>query len=116
MAETNFKIVHNILPCNKNLLRLGEKNSSLCDICQSEETIPHLLFDCVYSRKVWNVVTNALDIDSLNIHKLLLGDFDTKQMHLISVVVYFIYKDWLINSLENTLRQDRSLYVKFCAI
>ena len=113
LAETNFKIIHNILPCNKNLLKWGKKNSSSCDVCQSEETIPHMLFDCPYAKKIWKVVLSTVNIDYINMHKIILSNLDNVQMHLISIVIYFIYKDWLVNSLENTIRTDSSLYVNF---
>ena len=43
LAETNFKILNNILPCNRNLLKWGKSETSLCCFCQEEETISHFI-------------------------------------------------------------------------
>ena len=52
LAETNFIILNNILPCNTNLHKWGKSDTKLCCFCQEDETVSHLLFECVYARKV----------------------------------------------------------------
>ena len=44
IAETNLKILNNILPCNKNLHTWGKNETKLCYICGEEESISHLLY------------------------------------------------------------------------
>ena len=44
LAETNFKILNNILPSNKNLHKWGKSETKLCYICGEEESISHLLY------------------------------------------------------------------------
>ena len=39
LAETNFKILNNILPCNRNLRKWGKSDTDLCCFCQEEENI-----------------------------------------------------------------------------
>ena len=46
LAETNIKILNNILPCNKNLHKWGKSETKLCYICGEEESISHLLYRC----------------------------------------------------------------------
>ena len=46
LAETNFKILNNILPCNRNLFKCGKSDTNLCHFCQEEESVSHLLFEC----------------------------------------------------------------------
>ena len=48
LAETNFKILNNILPCNANLHKWGKSDTKLCCFRQEDETVSHLLFECVY--------------------------------------------------------------------
>ena len=50
ISEMNFKILHNILPCNKNLNLWKKSNSVNCTICSQEETIEHLLYSCHYAQ------------------------------------------------------------------
>ena len=39
LAETNFKILNNILPCNKNLQKWGKKDSKLWYICKETKVL-----------------------------------------------------------------------------
>ena len=49
LAETNFKILNNILPCNRNLFKWGKCDTNLCHFCQEEESVGHLLLECTYA-------------------------------------------------------------------
>ena len=49
IAEFNYKIIHNILPCGVNLLKWKKKDHDKCDICGQKETIEHLIFECTYA-------------------------------------------------------------------
>ena len=44
LAATNFKILNNILPCNRNLRKWGKSDTDLCCFCQEEDNISHLLY------------------------------------------------------------------------
>ena len=62
LKEFNLKILHGILPCNKNYI-LGSRNqiatwkirgNDKCNVCGASQTIDHLLCNCSYDRKeVW---------------------------------------------------------------
>ena len=48
LREFNFKVLHGILPCNKNLKQWKVKISDNCDVCGQIQTIEHLLWSCRY--------------------------------------------------------------------
>ena len=46
LKEFNFKLLHGIMPCNKNLFRWKIRPHDICDVCQEIQTIEHLLYNC----------------------------------------------------------------------
>ena len=48
LKEFNFKVLHGILPCGVNLKKWKIRNTNICDVCDEEQTIAHLLFECEY--------------------------------------------------------------------
>ena len=48
LKEFNYKLLHGILPCNKNLMKWKIRMSAECDVCQQQQSIEHLLFECIY--------------------------------------------------------------------
>ncbi len=104
LAETNFKILHNTLPCGDNLLKWKKKNTSNCSICHVRESIAHLICDCVYAQQIWTVFTNVFEID-INLEDIVFGQNMTCEMNLmISLTVYLLYKEWLESSFEDKVR------------
>ena len=53
IAEFNFKVLHNVLSCNANLVKWKKKDIALCNICGELETIEHLLFNCTFAKRIW---------------------------------------------------------------
>ena len=45
LREFSFKIMYGILACNSNLKKWKIKESYVRDICNSKQTIEHLLFE-----------------------------------------------------------------------
>ena len=115
LAETNFKILNNILPCNRNLLKWGKSETNLCCFCQEEKTISHSLFYCTYAKSIWEVVNNALSHGENVTHDMVLFGYDTDKVfnHLYSIIVYYIYREWLICSLEKRHRKQQLCYKSF---
>ena len=109
LAETNLKILNNILPCNRNLSKWGKSETNLRCFCQEEETISHLLFYCIYAESIWEVVNNALLPGERVTHDMVLFGYDIDKVlnPIISIVVYYIYKEWLICSLEKKHRKQQ---------
>ena len=73
----------------------------MCYFCDEEENISHLLFDCTYAKEIWDVTKKALGLafeGSINFHALLFGTGLNKSLnHLFSIVVYYIYREWLVS-------------------
>ena len=53
LAETNLKILHNILPCGENLVKWKKVESPECSICHHIESVTHLIYECEYSRQIY---------------------------------------------------------------
>ena len=107
LAETNLKILNNILPCNKNLHKWGKSSTKLCYICGEEESISHLLYHCRHVKPVWEIVNSAISECDISHDLVVFGfDLDTVLNHVFSIIVYFIYREWLICSFENKHRTE----------
>ena len=63
LKEFNYKLLHGILPCNKNLMKWKIRMNDECDVCQREQSIKHLLFECVYVKPLWEVVEKICDFE-----------------------------------------------------
>ncbi len=54
VVEVSIKIIHNCYPVNYKLAKFNNSISPNCSFCfQSEETINHLFWDCVYCKVFW---------------------------------------------------------------
>ena len=104
IAETNFKTLHCILPCGKNLYKWKKKDSNMCLLCNDIEDIEHLLFHCKYARQIWCDVEKALNVN-IDITDILFGkDTETTYNFIISLICHLIYREWLEYSLEDLNR------------
>ena len=104
LKEFNYKLLHNILPCNENLKRWKVKVKDSCDVCQEVQTAKHLLFDCVYVKPLWKTIDKLLDIKVS--FPLILGNGKNFQYdNLITLVCFIIYKEWLLSSLKDSYRR-----------
>ena len=56
LKEFNFKMLHGILSCTKNLKQWRIKTDDDCDVCKEQQTIKHLLWDCLYVKPLWEIV------------------------------------------------------------
>ncbi len=105
LAETNLKMIHGILPCAVNLKRWKKKRNDKCDICNSTETISHLIYECQYARIIWSKVEKALN-STINPYNVILGHNLAQNTNMIiSLIAYLIYKEWVNMSLNNKQRQ-----------
>ena len=96
IAEFNYKIRNLILPYEKNLKKWGFASSDKCEICNVLYDIPHLLFFCKKANCFWRKVSTFLNIN-LTIKDIIISNMDQTTCLLISVIAFFIYKDWYIN-------------------
>ncbi len=108
LSETSFKILNNILPCNRNLYKWGKSETKMCSFCQEEENISHLLYSCTYAQYIWSIVTRSLDSEKYVTHDTVIFGLglDTPLSYLFSIVIYYIYREWLICSFEHKQRKQ----------
>ena len=106
LKEFNFKVLHGILPCNKNLKQWKIRMSDCCDICGEIQTIEHLLWNCRYVGSLWKIVENVLDT-KLNFDIILGINNSCKEPYVLTLVSFLVYKEWLMLSLENKFRNNR---------
>ena len=105
LKEFNLKLLHGILPCNRNLKRWRLKDSDICDTCNEIQSIEHLLFECNYVQPLWNKINEIFNVNItfnliLGVNKLF--PFN----NVLTVISFLIYKEWLIDSLENKPRRN----------
>lgn len=105
LKEFNFKALHGILPCNYNLKKWRMRASDRCDVCNSKQTIEHLLLDCTYVKPLWNKMSEEFGVNVT--FPLLLGSNRQFQFHaLCTIITFVIYKEWLLLSLQNKGRSS----------
>ena len=63
LKEFNFKLLHGILPCNRNLEKWKLKSNDQCDVCSLPQTIEHLLYDCTYVKPLWKLIEKYLGVN-----------------------------------------------------
>ena len=62
LREFGSKVMYGILACNSSLKKWRIKESYVCDICISKQTIEHLLFECHRAVNLWNLFEDAYQI------------------------------------------------------
>ena len=67
LVSLQFKIIHDIVNCNKNLFKWKISNSKICEFCKSgkKDTIVHALGKCALTRKFLNDVFELIDPQKL---------------------------------------------------
>ena len=104
LREFNFKLIHGIMPCNLNLFRWKLKFSNRCDVCHDIQSQEHLLFNCIYVRPLWKLISNVYDTD-IDYNKIL-GVNNCCINLIVTLISFLIYKEWLLLSLEFKSRQE----------
>lgn len=105
LKEFNFKLLHGILPCNANLVKWRIKESELCDICNSRQTVEHLLFNCHRAVLLWDHFKDAYRTN-ITFGNIVYGfrKNDNQMNVIVTLLGFLLYKDWLIHSIENKKR------------
>ena len=106
LKEFNYKLMFNLIPCNKNLEKWKIIDSDICDVCKDVQTTKHLLFDCSYVRILWEIM--ELIVGSEIFYSDILCGFDTEKSlfadYLCTICAFVIYKDFLLHSLNKRKR------------
>jgi hypothetical protein len=94
IAEFNFKLINNIVPCNKNLTIWHIKEDSACPICDDEHDLMHMLYYCPQAKYIWSVIEASTPFQITPDKILTKGDTQSETL-LISVICYIIYKSFI---------------------
>ena len=67
------------------------------------------VYFCVHVKPVWEIVNNVILPGKFISHDMVMFGYETDSVinHLISVIVYFIYREWLVCSFENIQQQHQ---------
>ena len=97
--------MYGILACNSNLKKWRIKESYVCDVCNSKQTIEHLLFECYRAVNFWNLSEDAYQI-TVNFSNIVCGfmDYDLIFNQVVTLLSYLLYKEWLLKSVEYKAR------------
>ena len=77
----------------------------VCDICNSQQTVEHLLFECHMATRLWHLVEDDYQITVYFCNIVCrLRDYDLIFNHVITLLAFLLYKEWLLMSLENKVR------------
>ena len=105
LKEFNFKLLHSILLCNKNLMKWKIRLNSVCDVCDETQTIVHLLYDGYYVKLLWKVIDNVYKT-KVTFKQILGLDELFDHSAVTTIMCFLIYKEWLLLSLENRKRKS----------
>ena len=63
VSEFNFKLLHNLLTCNKYVNKWNKDLDKNCSNCNAEEDIKHLIFDCDIVKPIWSKISLLINIE-----------------------------------------------------
>ena len=77
-----------------------------CDVCQGEQSLKYLLFECIYVKPLWEVVEKICDFE-ITFDKILKIEECHSQDRILTLVSFPVYKEWLLFSLADKKRNSR---------
>lgn len=106
LCEFNFKILHNILPCNVNLVKWKKRNCEMCKLCNVAETIEHLLYNCSYANGIWNDFKQKTGFN-ICYKDIVIGSENSPRTNwLVTLIAYAIFVKWCAENLHNAPRSN----------
>ena len=114
IAEFNYKLLNNILCNNLYLSKWNANKTSTCETCNKDENTKHLIFDCLNSIRIWEIISISLSIDIQWKH-VIVGFYNERNKKctslntLISYVAYRIYKYKMYCRLESLKETDTGI-------
>ena len=107
VREFLFKIVHRICPCNSLLYRWKISNSTRCIYCNyATHDYKHMLWECREVQNFWTLLIDNIHIN-ITYHKLILGIGNKAIDNAFSVLMFIIYKKFIIDN--NGDRSEKNL-------
>lgn len=111
IAEFNYKVLNNILPCNKNLKVWRIKDNDECPNCRAIQDIVHMLFYCPQAQCIWSAVETSTGIN-ISTDKILTTGDTLNETFLISVICFIIYKSFILERKFSQTSQKEDIF--FC--
>jgi len=95
IAEFNYKLLYNILPCPSNLKKWKKLDNDMCDVCEIQCDMYHLILTCTLAKYTWKVIGPAF-IKPLTPANIIYGvDFNVYENYAVSFAAFVLYKYWL---------------------
>ena len=96
LRQFNFKLIYNLLPVRKNLLKWNLINEGHCSHCRVEEDVIHAFFTCklnsLFFTYIENIIKQVYRVDmKINSTFLIKSDFEDFDI-LVIVAFWTIYK------------------------
>ena len=63
LAEFNYKMLQNIVPCGKIVSKWQKGVNEKCDFCGQIENVKHMLFECPRVSEIWKLVSTSLGFE-----------------------------------------------------
>jgi hypothetical protein len=63
IAEFNYKLLNDLLNSNLSVSKWNKQMSPKCEICNCDDDIKHLLFECTLVENIWRIVSHFLKFD-----------------------------------------------------
>lgn len=109
LKEFNYKVITNILSCNHYLAKWKQNVSGLCEICNVNDDILHLLCNCKLAKTIWTKVQVVLD-RQITAQDILFGINESVAINqLFSITAFTIYKYWIQTEASNNIRSEAGL-------
>jgi hypothetical protein len=105
LKEFNLKLMAQILPCNTNLSKWRLRDSAKCDLCSEDQTIRHLLFLCARAKTMWKIFEHVYRMN-IDYRDIVCGINDKDVHYVITIIAFLLYKEWLLESLNNKSREQ----------
>ena len=74
--------------------------------CKEQQTIKHLLWDCLYVKPLWEIVGDVCGFE-ISFDRILGTEDCNGYDYVLTLISFLIYKEWLLLSLEGKNRQRR---------
>ena len=96
LRQFNFKLIYNLLPVRKNLLKWNLINEGHCSHCRVEEDVIHAFFTCklnsLFFTYIENIIKQVYRVD-MKINSTFLIESDFEDFDILVIIAFWtIYK------------------------
>jgi hypothetical protein len=97
LAEFNYKILSGTIPCGMALCKWKTNISPICNVCNTNENIKHMLYSCCKATDIWDIIAKVVKVDIKWKH-IVVGYFFEQNVTtvmlnwIISLSAYSIFK------------------------